>query len=95
MGKPWGSPTTWDEVQRRAAGRRRYHALRRLWRELRRGEVVKLLARYGYSHGVQARIARELGVSEATICRDVRATLLTHGPCPRCGTIVPRKRFGG
>src|SRR5262249_18500878 len=90
MGKPWGSPTTWDEVCRRAAGRRHYHAMRRLWRDLRRRKVVKLLARHGLGHGVRARVARELGVSEATVSRDVRAILTSHAPCPCCGRLAPR-----
>ena len=92
MGKPWGSPTSWDEVCRRAAGRRRYHAIRRLQRDLRRQEVLERLVRYGLGHGVQARIGRELGVSEATVSRDVKALLLSHAPCPCCGTVVPREQ---
>jgi hypothetical protein len=94
MGKTWASPASWDEVCRRAAGRRRYHAVRRVRRELRRKQVLELLVRHGHGHGVQARIARELGVSQATICRDVRALLPSHAPCPRCGTVVSRERVG-
>jgi arginine repressor len=40
----------------------------------RRERVRALLAKYGYkTRGVQARIARELGVSEATISRDAQS----------------------
>jgi hypothetical protein len=94
MGKPWGAPTTWDEVCRRAAGRAKYHALRRVQRAVRRKKVLRRLRRYKAVPGVQARIARELGVSEATISRDVKALLDTHVPCPLCRTVVDRHRLG-
>jgi hypothetical protein len=35
--------------------------------------VARLLRRYGWGYAVQARIARELGVSQATVCRDLQA----------------------
>jgi hypothetical protein len=38
-----------------------------------------------FERGNQARLARELGVSRATICRDVRAILAWGHPCPCCG----------
>ncbi len=81
----WRALTTWDEVCRRSSGRRAYNALRRDRAMLRRQKVVQLLRRYGRGHGVQARMARELGVSEATISRDIAALwALGHG-CPCCG----------
>ncbi len=65
--------------------RRAYNALRRDRAILGRQKMVRLLRRYGLEHGVQARMARELGVSEATISRDVAAVwALGHG-CPWCG----------
>jgi DeoR/GlpR family transcriptional regulator of sugar metabolism len=42
---------------------------------VRRVEVALLLRQWGFDHGVQVRIARHLGVSEATISRDVQALL--------------------
>src|SRR5262245_46973112 len=93
MSKPWSAPTSWDEVCRRAAGRAKYHALRRLQRELRRSKVMDLLAKYGLVHGVQARISRELAVSQAVISRDVKALMYNHTPCPCCGTLVPWDRI--
>jgi hypothetical protein len=93
MSKNWSAPTTKDEVARRAAGRARYHALRRFQRQLRRQQVIELLGRYGYDRGVQARISRELGVSEASISRDVAALLKDRAPCPCCGTVVPKDRI--
>ncbi len=83
MSKVWGMPATWDEVCRRASGRRRYNADRKLQAQMRRLEVASLMQRWGGGHGVQARIARHLGVSEATISRDVRA-LLQEGRATRC-----------
>jgi hypothetical protein len=94
MGKPWSAPTSWDEVVRRAAGRRKYHALRRFQRALRRQQVAELLTRYGLRPGVRARIARELGVSQATISRDVKAVEESMAPCPCCGSLVPREQLG-
>src|SRR5689334_18722780 len=91
--KPWGAPTSWEEVCRRKAGRDRYHAVRRVQREVRRIEVLKLLHKWGYVWGTQARIARELGVSPATVSRDVSAILNTHAPCPVCETVVERDRL--
>jgi len=69
----WGAATGWDEVCRRAAGRRHHNAHRRTLQLYRRMLVSHLILRYGYYRGIQVRIARELGVSEATISRDVRA----------------------
>ena len=62
---------TFDEVCRRAGGRRRYNAERQRGAEKRRAEVARLLVKYGrHKRGTRARIARELGVSEATVSRD-------------------------
>jgi len=62
----------WDEICRRAGGRRRYNARRKLIAEMRRFKVAQLVKEYGlYERGVQKRIADELGVSEATISRDI------------------------
>jgi predicted DNA-binding transcriptional regulator YafY len=52
---------------------------------LRRKEVVQLLRRYDVGHGVQARMARELGVSKATISRDIAALWASGRGCPCCG----------
>jgi hypothetical protein len=85
----WSEPTSTDEAHARAAGRRRYNALRQERAQLRRGRVAELALEYGGLHyGVQASIARQLGVSEATICRDLRAILTPtrdRRRCPFCG----------
>jgi hypothetical protein len=70
-----GRPLTLEQAHRRAGGRRRYNFQREMAARARRERVCALLAKYGSKiRGVQARIARELGVSEATISRDVRAS---------------------
>jgi hypothetical protein len=85
----WSQPTSWDVVCRRAAGRAKYHAIRRLAKAIRRGKVMQLLERYGMSRGVQSRIAREIGCSRATISTDVKELLYTVRTCPTCGHIIP------
>jgi hypothetical protein len=56
----WSEPTSTDEAHARAAGRRRYNALRQERAQLRRGRVAELALEYGGLHyGVQASIARQ------------------------------------
>lgn len=88
----WAWATDWDTVCRRAAGRRHYNSWRGFVAEYRRLKVCELLARYGFRHGVQARMARELRVSEATVCRDLKVILPLYAPCPQCDSLVPRER---
>jgi hypothetical protein len=93
----WAAPTDRETVCRRAAGRRHYNAVRSFRRLERRLRVARLLLKYPRwdglrrVRGVQARIARELGVSPGTICRDVRflhdAWRRAH-LCPACATLV-------
>ena len=86
----WNSPASFDVVCRRASGRRAYNALRRDLALFRRVEVSNLLLKYGYRRGVQVRIAARLGVSEATVSRDIKATLYQSTVCPACGSYKPR-----
>jgi hypothetical protein len=84
----WGAFASWDEVCRRAAGRRHYNSWRQAVRQLRRLQVVRLLARYPLTRrGTVRGIARELGVSPATISRDIQALLTEYGRCPQCGQL--------
>jgi hypothetical protein len=62
-------------ADRRASGRRRYHAQRRTDRFFRRMLVLDRLRDEGLRYSDQVRWVRELGVSETTICRDVAAWL--------------------
>jgi len=74
----WSAAVSPELAYRRASGRRRYHAQRRTDRFFRRMLVLDRLRDEGLRYGAQARWARELGVSEATICRDVAAWLVPH-----------------
>jgi hypothetical protein len=92
----WSAEAGPEEVRRRAIGRRAYNGQRREEREWRRMKVCRLLFHYGIlARGVLARIARELGLSRSTICRDRRALLarLNFRPCPHCGWPVRRWRL--
>ena len=55
----------------------------------RRALVFELLQEHGNEHGTQALIARDLGVSESTISRDIRA-ILAMAYCPTCHRPYPR-----
>jgi hypothetical protein len=85
----WSARVPTHEMQRRAGGRRGLNAVRQFRADLRRLEVSRRLRAYGLlRRGAQARIARELGVSEATISRDVAVLMGTApraGRCPLCG----------
>jgi DNA invertase Pin-like site-specific DNA recombinase len=65
---------TKEQAFKRAGGRRRYNERRQEEARARRDEVSRLLDLYGERRrGTLAKIAREMGVSRATITRDVRA----------------------
>jgi hypothetical protein len=88
----WSAPTDSQAAYQRAGGRRGYNARRRFQADVRRWSLVlDLLFEYGLmTRGVLSRIARELGVSRSTVCRDRRALLTSFRPCPRCGAPVPK-----
>jgi hypothetical protein len=83
----WSHPTSDATAWARAGGRRRHNATRQARAQLRRAEVARLLGTLGWRHGTQAVIARRLGVSEATISRDLTALFRGSRPrrCPLCG----------
>lgn len=83
----WSHPISDAEAWARAGGRRHYNGTRQAHAQLRRAEVARLLATLGLRHGTQAVIARRLGVSEATISRDLTALFRSSRPrrCPLCG----------
>lgn len=89
----WSARTTPENAHRRAGGRRKYNSIRQLEAHLRRLEVAQGLREHGWVHGVQARLARELGVSESTISRDVAWLMFDLSPCPTCDSPVSRKRW--
>jgi DNA-binding transcriptional regulator YdaS (Cro superfamily) len=85
----WSDPVTNNEAHARASGRRAYNSTRQFKAMVRTGEVVRLLSERGWGRGVQAEIARELGVSRSTVSRDIQRALFAHErPCPTCGELV-------
>ena len=88
-----------------AGGRARYNGVRTLRAQIRRAEVARLLLRHGWRYGTGVRIAEALGVSEATVSRDIyrlfrETPLRSH--CPICGAIAtpdedddPMEPWGG
>lgn len=82
----WGKPTSTTEANARAAGRRKYNAERGRQRDLRLAKIQEIMDReYTEStlcvreHGLYAALARHLGVSRSTVCRDMRALLTVDG----------------
>lgn len=77
-------PLTWDQICRRAGGRRAYNAQRQFAAAFRLKEVAALLC-----DGLhQAEIARRLCVHPSTVCRDVKKLhkmALRERTCPVCG----------
>jgi hypothetical protein len=70
----WGAATDFDIVCRRAAGRRRYNAQRRAQKQYRRAQILcRTVGLPRGTWGLQAALARALGVSPSTICRDMQA----------------------
>ena len=86
----WSQPTTWAEVTRRAAGRTRWNKVRQFLATLRRREVLTLRGELGWTYGSQAAMARQLGVSEATISRDLAIILPLMQECSSCHGLTPR-----
>ena len=91
---PWSARTDPETVAKRAAGRRRYNAVRQFKRELRRRQIVKLAVAErlrATERGFQVQMARRLGVSPSTICRDMKAIWTEARRCPVCGAPAVRR----
>jgi hypothetical protein len=73
----WNTPADFASVCRRAGGRRRYNAQRRAAAWRRRQKILTLVeAADWYTRvvpGVLGELAERLGVSRATVCRDLQA----------------------
>ena len=83
--KGWSDRASWDVVCRRASGRRRYNATRRLRCLVRRQAMLKILLASGRSlweRGIQRWFAQKLRVSPATACRHVAAVMAMMGERP-------------
>jgi DNA invertase Pin-like site-specific DNA recombinase len=90
----WSAPTSTSEAHRRAGGRRKYNSVRRFRADMRRVEVQKLFAEYGFAHGARSRIARELNVHRSTVSRDVRKLWAPEGEtCPTCERWMADKQW--
>jgi hypothetical protein len=71
----WTAKTSDSEAARRAGGRRWYNHMRQAQATRRFGRIIDIMARNrwaGHEWGIRAKIARELGVSRATIARDLQ-----------------------
>lgn len=75
MSRAW-IPKTFDQVCKRAAGRRRYHAQRRRERDNRQLAIMGVLVQTKWQHyGMGRALAEALSVDPATISRDIRDIL--------------------
>ncbi|MHB8973462.1 MAG: hypothetical protein ACYC3X_24680 [Pirellulaceae bacterium] len=63
---------SFNEVCRRAGGRRRINRHRKFLTNLRLAEVGQLLQQTGFTYGYQTKIAQTLGVHRSTVCRDLQ-----------------------
>ena len=74
----WTAPTSDAIAARRAGGRKRHNAERQAVRDRRRELLARIaIARGGwwFAYRNGAELARTLGVSRATICRDLHALM--------------------
>jgi putative protein kinase ArgK-like GTPase of G3E family len=77
----WSAPVSDHEAHRRAGGRAHYNTIRKYRALMRQIEVLRLFDVYsGFIYRVQARIARELGVSRSTVSRDVKKIFHQEDP---------------
>ena len=91
MTAAWSRPAPGVTVYHRASGRRAYNALRRDQAEIRRIEICEYLEDHPgvmLARGRQRQLAAHFGVSNSTMCRDMRVvTRRMHG-CPTCGVLL-------
>ena len=104
MSNIWSATVGNDVAFRRASGRRSYNSLRqgRAW--ARQGVIIEQWCKstrngYGggrlFDWGGQAALARQLGVSRATISRDIKKIQDEIGQtqCPTCDGLVSNGRW--
>jgi hypothetical protein len=75
----WRCPPDRDTARRRLAGRWYYNERRSQLRREREQQVWELLQTWGEYRGVQRRIAKELRVHPASVCRAVAALRQAKG----------------
>ncbi len=91
----WSSPTSWEIVCKRAAGRRRYNSARQSRALDRRYELLTFLVESDigvFTWGIRAVLADKFGVHPATISRDIKALLKRDADyevkiCEKCGQV--------
>ena len=86
----WSEGTTLEEASKLAGGRRAYNRWRQCVALERQIAVLERIEAKGWVYGLQAQLARDLKVSEATISRDIQA-IWRDGEidqCPACGQMV-------
>src|SRR5262249_31394405 len=87
----WGAYTTPEVVAKRAAGRRAYNRRRQWQAMLRRLQIRRILFVQGRAlePGIQAKLARQLGVDRSVVCRDIQRIKAERGAqvCPQCGAL--------
>ena len=89
MSGTWSMPVSPEEAARRAGGRRKYNRVRQAKAFWRRVEISRLMARRGaFEPGYQAELARKLGVSRSTVCRDMKALAAIRFRCPECDAMT-------
>lgn len=91
MSNDWSRSIPPAQAHARAGGRRSYNARRRRAALSRRRRLVERLGELGFTWGIQARLAAELGVSPATVSRDLAAVFPLAQECPCCGSLVERR----
>lgn len=87
---------TFEQRSRLAGGRRKYNKARQDARDLRRDRLTWIAYCEDinmFERGAQADMARRLGVSPATICRDVAWLMGHRRPCPTCRTMVDERHL--
>jgi hypothetical protein len=84
----WSQATSFDVVCRRASARRHFNAVRQFQATLRRAHLRQILAQYPPGREpYQYELARQLGVSQPTICRDLQ--FLRRPPPPPTIPLLP------
>src|SRR5690349_18638950 len=78
-------PESWNEICKRASGRRHYNSVRTQQANLRRYEIREHLRTHGSYHGIQKALAARYKVSPATISKDMAAITQSAVRCSSCG----------
>lgn len=94
--RQWSPASSRDEAARRAAGRRRYNARRKVKAIVRRHQIVEMWADLGkdgwspFDRGGQAMLADFFHVNRSTICRDMAIIkkMWQVGTCPTCNAVL-------